>query len=294
MMRLLTEMGLWCVRLLAFSPEVIRRPVASLLGGAAHRFAPRRRSVALTNLRLCFPQWTDQQRAAVVRQHFACYVRAFIERFIVWFGNEDAVRSLVKLEGIEHFQAVQGRPVIVLAPHFLGLDAGGLRFQLEQRFVSMYSNQSNPVLNAWTLQGRCRFNDSIMISRQQGIASLVRWVRRGLPAYFLPDMDFGPREALFIPFFGVPAATVTSVVRLSRSLHAVVLPLVTTMTEHGYVARFYPGWQHPDDDRQETIAQGIARMNQFIEARVRETPEQYLWTHRRFKSRPEGQPPVYG
>ena len=294
MMHLLTVMGLWCARGLAFSPEMIRRPVAGLLGRLAHRLARQRRTVADTNLRLCFPGWTDQRRASVVRQHFDCYARAFIERFIVWFGSEDAVRSLVRLEGLEHFQALQGRPVIVLAPHFLGLDAGGLRFQLEQRFVSMYSNQSNPALNAWTLKGRCRFNDSILISRQHGIASLARWVRRGLPAYFLPDMDFGPRDALFVPFFGIPAATVTSVVRLSRSLNAVVLPLVTTMTDHGYVARFYPGWQHPNNDHEQTLAQGVEQMNQFIEARVLEAPEQYLWTHRRFKSRPQGEPPVYG
>ncbi|NBP26370.1 MAG: lipid A biosynthesis acyltransferase [Betaproteobacteria bacterium] len=294
MMRLLTLMGLWCARGLAFSPEMIRRPVAGLLGRLAHRFARQRRAVAETNLRLCFPGWTDQQRASVVRQHFDCYARAFIERFIVWFGSEDALRSLVKLEGLEHFQALQGRPVIVLAPHFLGLDAGGLRFQLEQRFVSMYSNQSNPVLNAWTLRGRCRFNDPIMISRQQGIGTLARWVRRGLPAYFLPDLDFGSSDALFVPFFGVPAATVTSVVRLSRSLDAVVLPLVTSMTARGYVARFYPGWKHPNDDQQETLAQGVERMNRFIEQSILSAPEQYLWTHRRFKSRPPGEPPVYG
>lgn len=290
----LTWLGLWACRLLAFSPSVIRRPSIHMLAMIAHRFGAQRRAVAMTNVRLCFPNWTHEQRAELVRRHFKCYVRAFIDRFIVWFGSADSVRNLVALEGLEFLSSAEHRPVIILAPHFLGLDAGGLRLQLEQRFVSMYSKQSNPVLNAWTLRGRTRFNSPIIIPRQSGIMRLVAHLKRGLPAYFLPDLDFGLRNSIFVPFFGVSAATVTSVVRLSRSLGAVVLPLVTTMTEHGYIARFYPGWQHPDDDQKETLAQGVERMNQFIEARVLEAPEQYLWTHRRFKSRPPGEPPVYG
>ncbi len=290
----LTWLGLWCCRLLAFSPRAVRVMASRTLGALAYRASRRRREIAMTNLRLCFPGASEERRAQIVRAHFDCYARAFIERFRVWFGTERDLRDLVRLEGLEHLHATAGRPVIVLAPHFLGLDAAGLRFQLETRFVSMYANQSNPVLNQWTLKGRSRFNDPVILARQQGIISLVKWMRRGLPAYFLPDMDFGPRDAIFVPFFGVPAATVTSVVRLSRSLGAVVLPLVSTMTHDGYVARFYPGWQHAADDSAETLAQGVERMNRFIEERVREAPEQYLWTHRRFKTRPPGLPSVYG
>lgn len=293
-MRLATWMGLWACRLLALGPGFLRRAVIWILGRLAFRFSAHRRDIALTNLRLCFPQWSEAQRMRVARRHFQFYARAFVERFAVWFGSPQRIRRMVTLRGLEHLQAADGRPVIVLAPHFLGLDAGGLRFQLERRFVSMYSNQSNPLLNAWTLRGRMRFNDPVIVPRQHGVRTLVTWLKRGLPLYFLPDMDFGPRDAVFAPFFGVPAATVTSVVRLSRALDAVVVPLVTEMTPGGYEARFYPGWRHPDDDAIETIAQGVEKMNRFIEARILERPEQYLWTHRRFKSRPPGAAPVYG
>lgn len=294
MMRMATWIGLWACRLIALGPGFLRKTVVWLLAQLAFRFSAHRRQIAMINLRLCFPDWTEAKRRQVAQMHFQFYARAFIERFAVWFGSPQRIRRMVELRGLEHLQAAGNGPVIVLAPHFLGLDAGGLRFQLERQFVSMYSNQSNPLLNAWTLRGRTRFNDPVIVSRQQGMRTLVKWLKRGLPLYFLPDMDFGPRDAVFAPFFGVPTATVTSVVRLSRALDAVVVPLVTEMTSGGYVARFYPGWRHPDDDTVETIAQGVEKMNRFIEARILEHPEQYLWTHRRFKSRPPGAAPVYG
>ena len=294
MMQTMTWIGLWCCRLIAIGPGFLREGVIWLLSLLAFRFSVRRREIAMTNLRLCFPDWTESRRRQVAQKHFHFYVRAFIERFAVWFSSPQMIRRMVALHGLEHLQAAEGRPVIVLAPHFLGLDAGGMRLSLERRLVSMYANQTNPVLNAWILKGRTRFNDPVVVPRQQGILTLVKWLKRGLPLYFLPDMDFGPRDAVFVPFFGVPAATVSSVVRLSRALNAVVIPLVTEMTPSGYVARFYPGWQHPDDDAVETIAQGVEKMNRFIEARILERPEQYLWTHRRFKTRPPGAAPVYG
>lgn len=294
MTRLLTWMALWICRLIAFGPAGLRRAVIYLIATLAYRFAAHRRAVAMTNLRLCFPEWTDAARASLVKQHFQFYARAFLERFLIWFASPERIRQMVELRGIEHLKAAGDRPVIVLAPHFLGLDAGGVRLLLERRMATMYANQSNPVLNDWTLRGRTRFNDAVVVSRQQGITSVVRWLKRGLPLYFLPDMDLGPRDAIFVPFFGVPAATVTSVVRLSRALGAMVVPLVTEMTGSGYVATLHPGWIHPDDDGQETVEQGVARMNRFIEQRILEHPEQYLWTHRRFKTRPPGAASVYG
>ena len=178
----------------------------------------------------------------------------------------------------------------MLAPHFLGLDAGGIRLQLDCRMVSMYSNQSSDVLNNFVLAARSRFNDPVLLSRQDGIGRLVRLLKKGHTAYFLPDMDFGSRDAVFATFFDQPAATVTSVVRLAQLTGAAVCPMVTRMTDDGYEAEFYPAWFHtPDQDLQAAVQQ----MNDFIEQRVLETPSQYLWTHRRFKTRPDGQPAVY-
>ncbi|MFZ9410105.1 MAG: lysophospholipid acyltransferase family protein [Burkholderiaceae bacterium] len=290
----ITWLGLWLCRLLAFGPRWLLRAIAALVGGLAFRFAARRRAIAMTNLALCFPDWPQEERIRIARQHFYFYARAFLERFEIWFGSPKRLRQRVLIEGMENFLAHQDKPIIILAPHFLGLDAGGVRFQLERQFASMYSHQSNPVLDTWTTQGRTRFNSPVILSRNQSITKIVGHLRRGLPIYFLPDMDFGVRDAVFAPFFGQPAATVTSVVRLSRLLGAAVVPLVTRITDQGYVARFYPGWQHPNDDAKETLIEGVTKMNTFIEQRILESPGQYLWTHRRFKSRPPGMPAVYG
>lgn len=277
----------WGVALL---PTPLRARFAEGLGSLLFQVSRPRRRVALANLALCFPHWSAEQQSGAAREHFQLYARAFFERFLVWMGSESRLRRLVALEGMEHWQAVQGQPVLVLAPHFLGLDAGGVRLQLECQMVSMYSNQSSPLLNALTLRGRSRFNRPVLLSRQEGIGRLLRLLKQGHTAYFLPDMDFGERDSVFATFFGQPAATVTSLVRLSQLSGAAVLPLVTRMTPTGYEARFYPAWHHRRD---EDLTTAVQRMNDFIEARVRESPSQYLWTHRRFKTRPPGQASVY-
>jgi Kdo2-lipid IVA lauroyltransferase/acyltransferase len=260
------------------------------LGFLAYLIATRRRRIARKNLELCLPNLSKKAREKIVRSHFLFYGRGFLERFIFWNGSQERIQNLVTLVGLEHFESVRGKPVIVLAPHFLGLDAGGIRFQIETQFVSMYAKQSNPTLDAATIAGRSRFNSPILLSRQDGLLPAVRLLRAGTPFYFLPDMDLGPREAVFAPFFGVPAATVTSVARLAKITGATVLPLVTTMGTDGYVAQFYPAWKNFPLHDDFAAAQ---MMNRFIEDRVMEAPAQYLWTHKRFKTRPLGEASFY-
>ena len=267
-----------------------RQQLAQVLGTLLWRLATRRRRIAQRNLRICFPNWTEAQCDVVGREHFRCYARAFLDRFEIWNANPEHCRQLVALEGGEHLQAVLGEPVIILAPHFLGLDAGGVRIQLETQIVSMYSRQMNPFLDDLVLSGRSRFNDPILIRRTDGILRLAKTVKRGIPAYFLPDLDFGSKDVVFATFMGQKAATVTSLVRLAQLTQATVVPMVTWMEETGYRARLYPGWRHP---KGEDLLLGVQRMNDFIAERVREAPEQYLWTHRRFKTRPPGEPSVY-
>ena len=178
----------------------------------------------------------------------------------------------------------------MLAPHFLGLDAGGTRISMEAHMCSMYANQSNAALNDAVRAGRQRFNDAVLISRQDGIRAALRQLRDHVPFLVLPDMDLGPRDAVFVPFFGVPAATVTVVARLAKLTGARVLPYVTRMTPDGYVGTFHPAWDdYPGDD----IEAATRRMNAFIEDCVRQMPAQYLWTHKRFKTRPPGEPSPY-
>jgi Kdo2-lipid IVA lauroyltransferase/acyltransferase len=172
----------------------------------------------------------------------------------------------------------------------LGLDAGWTRLSLETSMVTMYSNQKNRVLNALMLAGRQRFGVQSLVSRQDGVKAVIRQIKAGKPLYYLPDMDFGPKDAVFVPFFGVPAATVTAVARMARLLGAQVLPCPTYITATGYrTVIMNPLANFPGDDDVAATTQ----INQLIESLILEHTDQYLWLHKRFKTRPAGQASLY-
>lgn len=288
---MLTRIGIGLLWLLHWLPSPVLAAFGRGLGLALYALARKRREIALVNLRLCFPEWNEDERQRVARLHFQALSRSVLEYGILWFAPKARIQRLVQVEGLEHWEAVRDRPVIWLAPHFVGLDMGGTRITSEWAGCSMYRHQSDPVIDRMLLQGRTRFVPPRLFSRQDGIRPVVRAMREGLPLYYLPDQDFGLRDAVFVPFFGIPTATITGVSRIARLARAAVVPAVTCQLPNGgYVLRFYPAWQdHPTDDE----ARDTRRMNEFIEARVREMPEQYLWVHRRFKTRPPGEAGFY-
>jgi KDO2-lipid IV(A) lauroyltransferase len=266
------------------------------LGGLLYWLARERRHIAATNLRLCFPAWDEARRTQVLKAHFRAVGRASLQDTVSWWGSRDEVERLTRLEGAEHFLAHAGKPVIWLAPHFVGLNIGGVRMSTEfSPAVSLYARVRNPYLDRLMLNARTRFakdgRHSELYSRSDGIKPVIRAIRRGLPFYYLPDMDFGRKDAVFASFFGVPAATVTALPRLAKATGAVVVPCVTRQEGGGYVTRFYPAWpDFPSDD----VQADTQRMNAFIEERVREMPAQYFWLHKRFKTRPQGEADIYG
>jgi len=215
-----------------------------------------------------------------------------IERGILWWSSRARVMRLVRLEGVDNWIAVRDRPVIWLAPHFVGLDMGGARAATEFEVAGMYTRQSNPIFDALLYRGRTRFVMPRLLSRQDGLRPILRAMREGVPFYYLPDMDFGARDSVFVPFFGVPTATITGLSRIAKLAGAAVVPVVTEQLPgaKGYVLRFYPAWTDFPTDDPEADAR---RMNAFIEARVQEIPEQYHWLHKRFKTRPPGLARVY-
>lgn len=286
----LIRFGLLLARLCAVLPLGLLRALGQGLGTIVWWLAAPRRRVTLINLRLCFPDWTEPERRRVARAHFRIYAQSFLDRFLFWRARPERIRLLCRLEGLEHLQALrrQGRAVVVLAPHFMGIDAGGIRLLLEQPMASMFSPQRSRALNEAMTAGRIRLG-ATMIARREGVRPLVRWLRSGGVLHYSPDMDLGRREAMFVPFFEIPAATVTALPRLARAGDASILPMVTEMTPEGYVARIHEPWEISDGDPLPVLV----RMNRFIEDEIRKRPEQYLWSHRRFKTRPEGEPNPY-
>ena len=258
--------------------------------------AKSRRRVALINLRLCFPDLLESERETIARQHFRAYMQAALEHGFLWNASGERIRDYVSLHDEQQWKKFREgenqRPVIWLCPHFIGLDAAAIRISVDTSGCSIYSEQSNPDLDQMMLAGRARFGDSKIIARTEGVKPIIRAMKSGLPFYYLPDMDFGARDSVFSPFFGVKAATITGVSRLAKLTGAVVVPVIATQRPKGagYDVRFYPAWEAFPSGNDEADAR---RVNAFIEDRVRENIAQYLWTHKRFKTRPPNEPSVY-
>jgi KDO2-lipid IV(A) lauroyltransferase len=286
------RVALAVIWLLHFLPLSLLAPLGRAFGMFSYMVAAERRRVGRVNLRLCFPDWSEAERRRLLHRHFQAFGRAILERGILWWSSRERILRVVRIEGLQHWQAVAHGPVIWLAPHFVGLDMGGTRLAAEYRAASMYSRQKDPTLDAILYHGRTRFVMPRLVSRQEGVRPLVRVMREGLPFYYLPDMDFGVRDSVFVPFFGVPTATITGLSRIARVAGAAIVPVLTRQLPggRGYVLRFYPAWENFPSDDPEADAR---RMNAFIEERVREMPEQYHWLHKRFKTRPPGSPRVY-
>lgn len=276
--------------LLHWLPLPVLAACGRLFGRLLYRFGKERRHVALTNLGLCFPQLSEAEKSVLARRHFAAFGRGFLERGLLWWASAVRIRRLVRLEGLAHLAAQGDRPVILLAPHFVGLDMGWTRLTLERAMVSIYANQKNPVFNAALHRGRLRFGQSELLSRQEGTRRAIKLLKAGKPLYYLPDMDYGRRDTIFVPFFGVPAATITGLSRLARMTGAAVLPVITRMTDGEYVVTIGPAWA---DFPGPSIEDDTRRMNVFIETEIRAMPEQYFWLHKRFKTRPPGTNKLY-
>ncbi|MDP2431548.1 MAG: lipid A biosynthesis acyltransferase [Pseudomonadota bacterium] len=265
------------------------------LGMLLHVVAGARIRVGLTNLRLCFPELDEAARRTLLKSHFRTLGRATLQETVSWWGNREEVERLTRFEGTEHLEPHLSKPVIWLAPHFVGLNIGGVRVTAAYApIVSLYATIKNPIINRLMLRARTRFGrdgvQSEMYSRADGIKPVLRAIKKGRPFYYLPDMDYGARDAVFVPFFGTPAATITGLSRIARAGGAVVVPCITRQEGGGYVTRFYPAWENfPTDD----VTADTQRMNAFIEERIREFPEQYFWLHKRFKTRPTGEASLY-
>lgn len=280
------------MRLLARAPLPLVRALGWVFGRTLHAVAGRRRRIARTNWALCFPDESEAQRHAAVRQHFVRFAQAWLDRSWLWHGSPDTVRRRLRLDG-EPAQLEGDTPTVIFAPHFVGLDAGwtALTSQLERRFCTIYAEQLNKAVDRWILDGRQRFGQAHIVPRRQGLKPLVAALRAGEPLYLLPDMDYGAADSVFVPFYGVPAATITSLSRFARLARAQVVPVISRLTPQGYDITVLPRWEgYPSDD---PVAD-TARMNAQLQDMIATMPEQYFWVHKRFKTRPPGETALYG
>lgn len=290
MSRLLVAL-LWLIHWLPLS---VQAPIGRGIGLLLYWVIAPRRRVVNTNLRLCFPEQSDAERRALAKEHFALAGRSLIERGLAWFAPEERIRRLVRIEGAETLTRLieQRQPIIMLTPHFLGLDLGGTRIAADFDCVSIYARQRDPVIDRWLYHGRSRFGSQVLLRRDESVRASIKALKEMRPFYYLPDMDNGIEDSIFSPFFGVQAATLSALPRLTRLGGAVVITCVTRMLPggQGYVVTLGEPWtDFPSGD----LDADTRRMNACIEDLVRTMPAQYYWVHRRFKTRPPGEPKIY-
>jgi KDO2-lipid IV(A) lauroyltransferase len=283
--------------LLHWLPLPVMAALGNVTGRVLYRLAGSRRKVALRNLELCFPDKTPAEREALAREHFKWLTRSILERSYLWYASEARVERMIHVEGDLHLAErlqQEGRSVMWLCPHFVGLDVAGAAILICQKRpgASIYQAQSNPIMDDAMKRGRLRFGDAEIFPRSDSIKPLLRAVKQGRGFFNLPDMDFGEQDAAFVPFFGVPAATLLAPSRLARTLNMVVQPVIAELLPGGRGYRVHFMDPLPDFPTADPQAD-TAALNRWIEAQIAKWPAQYLWVHKRFKTRPAGQPPLY-
>lgn len=278
--------------LLHWLPLPLLGRLGKIVGTLLYYIMKTRRRVTLTNLRMCFPEWSEAKRQSVAIEHFQCFARSLLERGILWWASEERLKRLIVVEPAMPMEDFKAGPVVLLCPHFVCLDVAGVALVLQHAASSMYMTQSNAVFDAALRRGRERFHPVKLVTRQDGIKPIMRALKEGLPFFMLPDMDFGLKDSEFVPFFGNQAATLTALPRIAAAAHAKVMPVIASFLPdyQGWRVTFYPAW---DDYPGKDMTAATRSMNAFIEERIRERPAEYLWAHRRFKTRPKGEPSVY-
>jgi len=282
-MRLLL-MIMW---LLHWLPLPILGRVGKFIGSILFIFVAERRHITLTNLRLCFPEMTEKQRIAIARTHFQGYARSIFERGILWWASPDRLRRLIKITPAVPTKLAQERPTIFLCPHFVCLEVAGTAITMAGPACSIYVRQHSELFDKALRKGRLRFttDERNLLARNAGIKPIIRAMRSGRPFLMF-------KESIFVPFFGIPAATLTAPARLAAATEGQIIPVITRFQPdyRGWEVQFFPPWEnYPGPD----IEEATRHMNAFIEERILEAPSEYFWSHKRFKTRPEGKPRLY-
>ena len=279
------------MRLLAYLPLPVLRGFGSALGLLLYVFARRRRGIVQANLAACFTQLDTAQRNTIARRHFRLFAQSVLDRSWLWHAPVALLGKRIHFEGALAELDNPG-PLIFLAPHMVGLDVGGVVLtELAQiSLACIYVPLTNAWAEQWMVQGRNRSGNLDSIARKDGPQPVLRGLRKGIRLHLSPDMDFGGEGALWVPFYGVPAATVPGLSRFAKLGRARVCTLVSRLVPGGYEVRLTEAW--PDFPSEDVQADTL-RMNRTIQQFIDPDPAQYYWVHKRFKTRPPGEPSMY-
>ena len=287
-------LGLGVLWLVVQLPYKVQLCIGRVLGGLMYRVAGDRRRIAARNLELCFPEKTAAERERLLKDNFASTGIAFFEMAMSWWWSKPRLAKLAHVEGLEHLEHAQreGKGVILMAFHFTTLEIGAALLGQQHTIDGMYREHNNPLFDFIQRRGRERHNaDSLAVERDD-VRGMLKLLRSGRAIWYAPDQDYGAKQSIFVPLFGIPAATVTATSKFAKLGKAQVVPFTQQRLADGSGYKLvihaplsdFPG----ESDEADCL-----RINQWVERAIRECPEQYLWAHRRFKTRPPGEPKLY-
>jgi len=264
-----------------------------LLGWLLYLIPSERRSIALRNLELCFPELSDRQRRRLARANFVSLGIALFETGMAWWWPRWRFMRLIEVVGLENVETLKGQGIMLLGAHFTTLEVGGAAIAGTLSMDGMYRAHKNPVLDF--VQARGRTSKSLghtVVFERKDVRGTMKALKAGRILWYGPDQDYGLRQGLFAPFFGQQAATVYATARFAEKTGAAVVPFshVRKPWGQGYQLKLHPALnEFPCGDDLEDAT----RVNRVLEQMIRTAPDQYLWAHKRFKNRPEGEPSVY-
>lgn len=279
------------LRLLASLPYRWVARAGHALGSLLYRIPGKRKRILQTNLRLCFPEKDEQELDILGRATFQHVIRSYLERGVQWYGSAQTLLDLSTLESAIELADSYEQPTIFLGFHFAAIEAGCMYYSILHDVASLYTPMSNKAMETIAYTQRSRFG-TVMLPRSASARQTLSVLKTGKPIMLAADMDFGLRDSVFVPFFGIQTCTLTAVSRLAKISGARVVPFVTEVRPdyQGYALKiFEPLQNYPSgDDKADAIT-----TNQFLEEQIRQIPEQYYWVHRRFKRRPDAESSVY-
>ncbi|MBM7059696.1 lipid A biosynthesis lauroyl acyltransferase [Pseudomonas sp. UL073] len=287
-------LGLGLLWLIVQLPYRVLLRLGRLLGALMYSLAVSRRQIAARNLELCFPALSEAERKRLLKENFASTGIAFFEMAMSWWWPKKRLRPLAHIEGLELLKQAQteGQGVILMAVHFTTLEIGAALLGQQHTIDGMYREHDNPLFDFIQRSGRERHNLDATAVEREDVRGMLKLLRAGRAIWYAPDQDYGRKQSLFVPLFGIQAATVTATSKFARLGRARVLPFTQQRLADGSGYRLVI---HPplSDFPGESEDADCLRINQWVESAIRECPEQYLWAHRRFKTRPEGEPGLY-
>ena len=283
-------MGLWWLVTQLPLPALVA--AGKCLGWLMYLIGGSRRRIVERNIELCFPELGSGERLRLVRRNFFNYGIGLFEVSIGWWWSDRRLRNIVHLEGIEHIHNLDGRGGLLMAMHFTSLEIGGQAVNMEMPIDAMYRPHKNPVYDYLQRKSRIKRRTDCQVFPRKDVRGVMKALRNGRVVWYAPDQDYGPKQSVFAPFFGIPAASVTATAKFARAGNARVLPFVHYRRQDG---RGFDVIIHPplEDFPSGDDVADATRINGILEYYIRQHPEQYLWAHRRFKTRPPGEPSLY-